>query len=59
MKKILLSAILGAFALTSMAQTDSTQVAKDSIEGFQFTTVDSIAITPVAMLPSASRRQCA
>ena len=47
MKKILLSAILGAFALTSMAQTDSTQVAKDSIEGFQFTTVDSIAITPV------------
>ena len=47
MKKILLSAILGAFALTSMAQTDSTQVAKDSIEGFQFTTVDSVAITPV------------
>ena len=47
MKKILLSAIMGAFALSSMAQTDSTQVAKDSIEGFQFTTVDSIAITPV------------
>ena len=47
MKKILLSAIMGAFALSSMAQTDSTQVAKDSIEGFQFTTVDSVAITPV------------
>ena len=47
MKKILISAIMGAFALSSMAQTDSTQVAKDSIEGFQFTTVDSIAITPV------------
>jgi C1A family cysteine protease len=40
MKKILLSAIMGALALSSMAQTDS-------IEGFQFTTVDSIAITPV------------
>ena len=46
MKKILFTAILSAFALSSMAQTD-TPVATDSIEGFQFTTVDSIAITPV------------
>jgi aminopeptidase C len=45
MKKILLSAIMGAFALSSMAQ--EAPVANDSIEGFQFTTVDSIAITPV------------
>jgi aminopeptidase C len=45
MKKILLSAIMGAFALSSMAQ--DAPVANDSIEGFQFTTVDSIAITPV------------
>ena len=46
MKKILFTAILSAFALIGMAQTD-TPVATDSIEGFQFTTVDSIAITPV------------
>lgn len=46
MKKILLSAILSAFALSGMAQTN-TPVATDSTEGFHFTTVDSIAITPV------------
>ena len=45
MKKILLSAIMGAFALCSMAQ--EAPVANDSTEGFQFTTVDSVAITPV------------
>ena len=45
MKKILLSAIMGAFALSSMAQ--EAPVVNDSIEGFQFTTVDSVAITPV------------
>ena len=45
MKKILLSVIMGAFALSSMAQ--EAPVANDSLEGFQFTTVDSIAITPV------------
>jgi aminopeptidase C len=42
MKKILLSAIMGAFALSSMAQE-----APVANEGFQFTTVDSVAITPV------------
>ena len=45
MNKILLSAIMGAFALCSMAQ--EAPVANDSTEGFHFTTVDSIAITPV------------
>ena len=45
MKKILFSVIMGAFALSSMAQ--EAPVANDSLEGFQFTTVDSIAITPV------------
>ena len=32
---------------SAFAQTDSTKVAKDSVDGFQFTTVDSVAITPV------------
>ena len=45
MKKVLLSVLLSAFALSSMAQEAAT--ASDSIEGFRFTTVDSIAITPV------------
>ena len=39
--------ILAAMSLTAFAQTDSTEVKKDSIEGFRFTTVDSVAITPV------------
>ena len=45
MKKVFLSVLLGAFALSSMAQEATT--ANDSTEGFRFTTVDSIAITPV------------
>ena len=44
MKTILLSALLGAFALTSVAQEPA---ANDSTEGFIFTTIDSVAITPV------------
>ena len=47
MKKLILSFALGAISLSITAQTDSTKVASDSIEGFRFTTVDSIAITPV------------
>ena len=47
MKKLILSFALGAISLSMTAQTDSTKVAGDSIEGFRFTTVDSIAITPV------------
>lgn len=34
-------------SLTAFAQTDTTEVKKDSVEGFRFTTVDSIAITRV------------
>ena len=45
MKKVIISMLLGAFALSSMAQETTT--ASDTTEGFRFTTVDSIAITPV------------
>ena len=45
MKKVIISMLLGAFALSSMAQKATT--ASDTTEGFRFTTVDSIAITPV------------
>jgi len=33
--------------LTAFAQTDTTKVQTDSIEGWQFTTIDSVGITPV------------
>lgn len=46
MKRIL-SIILATISLTAWAQTDSTEVKKDSIEGFRFTTIDSVGITPV------------
>ena len=36
-----------AMSIAAYAQSDSTKVKKDSVEGWQFTTVDSIAITPV------------
>lgn len=45
MKKIYFLALTMAFALTASAQSDTTSV--DSIEGFRFTTRDSVAITPV------------
>lgn len=47
MKKILFSAALAAFALNVCAQTDTTALKTDTIEGFRFTTIDSVAITPV------------
>ena len=47
MKKIVSIVALVALSIGAFAQTDSTEVKKDSIEGFQFTTVDSVAITPV------------
>lgn len=43
MNKLFFSLVLSAFALTSMAQ----EVPSDTVEGFRFTTVDSLAITPV------------
>lgn len=47
MKKILFSAALVALALNVCAQTDTTALKTDTIEGFRFTTIDSVAITPV------------
>ena len=51
MKKLLTIAIMAAMSVTVMGQNevkaDTTAAQKDSIEGFQFTTIDSIAITPV------------
>ncbi len=46
MKKILFSAALAAMALSVSAQTEPAAKA-DSIEGFRFTTIDSVGITPV------------
>lgn len=47
MKKFFFSFVLSAVSLSMMGQTDTAKVASDTIEGFRFTTVDSIAITPV------------
>lgn len=46
MKKILFSLVLGAMSVGMMAQ-NANEAKGDTIEGFRFTTVDSIAITPV------------
>ena len=46
MKELMIIAAL-AVSLSAMAQNDSTQVKKDSVEGWQFTTVDSVPITRV------------
>ena len=46
MKELMIIAAL-AVSLSAFAQTDSTQVKKDSVEGWQFTTVDSVPITRV------------
>ena len=47
MKKILFSLMLGAISVSMMAQTDAAEAKSDTTEGFRFTTIDSIAITPV------------
>lgn len=46
MKKFLFSAALAAMALSVSAQTEPA-AKSDSIEGFRFTTIDSVGITPV------------
>ena len=46
MKELMIIAAL-AVSLSAFAQADSTQVKKDSVEGWQFTTVDSVPITRV------------
>lgn len=47
MKKTFLICILCSVFCALSAQTDSTEVKKDSVEGWQFTTVDSVPITRV------------
>lgn len=46
MKELMIIAAL-AVSLSAFAQNDSTQVKKDSVEGWQFNTVDSVPITRV------------
>ena len=46
MRKFILMIALTA-GMAAWAQSDSTAVKKDSVEGWHFTTVDSVAITPV------------
>lgn len=47
MKKVLFIAAIAALCTTAFAQNDSTKVKKDTAEGWQFTTVDSVPITRV------------
>lgn len=48
MKRLVSTFFLAVTAIVTFAQTDSTEVKKDSLdEGFRFTTIDSVAITPV------------
>ena len=47
MKKILFSFAVCAMSMSLVAQVDNTETPSDSTEGFRFTTIDSIAITPV------------
>jgi len=47
MKRVLYILLMSVLSLGAWAQTDSTEVKKDTAEGWQFTTVDSIAITRV------------
>ncbi len=46
MKKII-TIMMTALSVAVSAQTDTTAVPKDTTEGFRFTTIDSIAISPV------------
>ncbi len=47
MKRLYFIVALSVLTMSAIAQTDSTEVKKDSVEGFQFTTVDSVPITRV------------
>ena len=47
MKKILFSFAVCTMSMSLAAQVDNTETPSDSTEGFRFTTIDSIAITPV------------
>ena len=46
MKKLLIF-MMTALSVAVSAQTDTTAVPKDTTEGFRFTTIDSVAISPV------------
>ncbi len=46
MKKII-TIMMTALSVAVSAQTDTTAVPKDTTEGFRFTTIDSVAISPV------------
>ena len=47
MKQFLFTFALCALSISAFAQTDAQEATNDTTEGFRFTTVDSIAITPV------------
>ena len=46
MKHLLIFLVLSTINLNTFAQA-TTEASTDTIEGFQFTTIDSVAITPV------------
>ena len=52
MKKLMIFAAIAAISTSTWAETPETQK-KDSAEGFQFTTIDSVAITSVKNQKSA------
>ena len=47
MKKLMTIVVLMALTMSASAQTDTVQSTKDTVEGFVFTTVDSVGITSV------------
>ncbi len=56
MKKMMLCAMAAMMSVAAIAQ--ETEQKKDSAEGFQFTTVDSVAITPVKNQKNAGTCWC-
>ena len=47
MRKFMTIVVLMALTMSALAQTDTVQSTKDTVEGFVFTTVDSVGITSV------------
>ena len=46
-QKFISVALFAAMSSALLAQTDTTKQETDTLEGFRFTTIDSVAITPV------------